>query len=326
MLNNIIKRGGNFTALSNNFLRDKNISFKAKGLFAYMYSMSKNWNFTISSIAKQQKDGQASIISAMDELKKFGYMEYIKNKDGTGTYILNEVANVENPNVGNPKLGKPNGIKKEQFNKKKNNNIYTELEKKPIEKKTSNSILTTKEKKELSEPLEDFGEEKLIEEKLTALERLTIDEVKSDYNILVLAKEKNINLEEYLEDFRSYYLSRGLEGNIKKPLIELARWLRKHKVNTNIPLANKNENISKFEPLFDVFIQVWESNWGKIVDLERCKNAFYSISEPLRDSEKLVNEIVAEYYEREYKKGEYAKNVYNYLKGYDEAIRKERDE
>ncbi|AFL69606.1 hypothetical protein [Sulfurospirillum barnesii] len=125
------KRERDFAQISNNFLRDPNISFKAKGLFSYMFSMEDGWNFTIKSIANQQKDGQAAIIAAMHELKSHGYITYTKSSDGTGTYYLDDCPsfepNVENPHLGFPKLGKSTRIKntklddkKEGFQKEKN--------------------------------------------------------------------------------------------------------------------------------------------------------------------------------------------------------------
>lgn len=125
MSNRIQKRESNFTQVSNSFLRDSNISFKAKGLFCYMFSMSEDWNFTLKSIATQQNDGLASIISAMKELKEFSYVVYTKHTDGTGTYFLDdepkvENPNLENPNVENPNFGKSTRIKKSQLDKNKN--------------------------------------------------------------------------------------------------------------------------------------------------------------------------------------------------------------
>ena len=80
MSNSIKKIEFPFTAIPNQFLRDNNISFKAKGLFTYMYSMKNGWNFTIKSISKQQKQGELSIKNAMDELKKHGYIKYKKRR------------------------------------------------------------------------------------------------------------------------------------------------------------------------------------------------------------------------------------------------------
>ncbi len=108
MSNSIKKIEFPFTAIPNQFLRDNNISFKAKGLFTYMYSMKNGWNFTIKSISKQQKQGELSIKNAMDELKKHGYIKYKKYSNGKGEYYLNPMPNQENPNQENPNQENPN--------------------------------------------------------------------------------------------------------------------------------------------------------------------------------------------------------------------------
>lgn len=99
---NKISKKSNFTTMTNAMLRDSNISFKAKGLFAYMSSMSEGWNFTIRSIATQQKDGKASIESALNELKKFGYVTYQRHMDGTGVYTLIDEPHPENKDMDEP--------------------------------------------------------------------------------------------------------------------------------------------------------------------------------------------------------------------------------
>lgn len=126
MSNRIKKRDNNFTQVLNSFLRDNSISFKAKGLFCYMFSMNENWNFTLQSIATQQKDGLDSVKSAMDELKKYGYVTYEKLANGKGLYYLDDEPKVENPNVENPNLGKSTPIKNNNSTKNKNNNTLNE--------------------------------------------------------------------------------------------------------------------------------------------------------------------------------------------------------
>lgn len=120
-MNNIKKRENHFVQVSNSFLRDEKISFKAKGLFCYMFSMSESWNFTIRSIATQQKDGYDSIKSALQELKDLNYISYTKHSNGKGTYFLDDEPKTENPLVGNPIMGKSTPIKKNQLIKNKNN-------------------------------------------------------------------------------------------------------------------------------------------------------------------------------------------------------------
>lgn len=121
-MNRIKKRNNNFTQVSNTLLRDNRISFKAKGLFCYMFSMSEDWNFTLQSISTQQKDGLESIRSAMDELKDYGYVSYEKHSSGKGTYFLNDEPNMENPNMENTTMVKSDPIKNTDLDKNKNIN------------------------------------------------------------------------------------------------------------------------------------------------------------------------------------------------------------
>ncbi len=122
-MNKIKKRESNYVQVSNSFLRNSNMSFKAKGLFCYMFSMSDNWNFTIKSIASQQKDGVASVKSSLQELKELGYISYTKHSDGTGTYFLDDEPKVENPNVGFIIKRKSTPIKKNQLPKNNNTKV-----------------------------------------------------------------------------------------------------------------------------------------------------------------------------------------------------------
>lgn len=124
-MNKIKKYNSHFTTVSNTILRDSNLSFKAKGLFAYMYSMADGWNFTIKSIATQQRDGYDAVKSGIAELKQHGYIIYEKHSDGTGTYTLIDEPKVENPHVENPIMGKSTPIKKEQLTKKNNGKEFT---------------------------------------------------------------------------------------------------------------------------------------------------------------------------------------------------------
>lgn len=103
-MSSIQKSKKDYTQITNTILNDKNISLKAKGLFAFMDSKPDGWNFTIASMSSQLKDGQDSIKSALKELKEFGYVVYHRLQSGHGIYEL-----VDNPKVGfpNPKVEKP---------------------------------------------------------------------------------------------------------------------------------------------------------------------------------------------------------------------------
>ena len=187
-MNKIKKKESSFTQVSNSFLRDNNISFKAKGLFCYMFSMSENWNFTLQSIATQQKDGLDSVKSAMDELKQYGYISYEKHSNGSGTYFLNDEPNVENPNVENPNLGKSTPIKKKNLDKNKNNSYDIFLEYLKSKCKYKSKITKTKEGKDLFNQIQDK-------------KQLVIDYIKYQTE----KKEYAIRITDYMKDYNTVY-------------------------------------------------------------------------------------------------------------------------
>lgn len=187
-MNKIKKKESSFTQVSNSFLRDNNISFKAKGLFCYMFSMSENWNFTLQSIATQQKDGLDSVKSAMDELKQYGYISYEKHSNGSGTYFLNDEPNMENPNVENPKLVKSTPIKKKNLDKNKNNSYDIFLDFLKSKCKYKSKITKTKEGKDLFNQIQD--------KKQLVIDYLKHQEDKKDFAVRIT---------KFMEDYNTVY-------------------------------------------------------------------------------------------------------------------------
>lgn len=98
----IKKRKSKFTQVHNVLLSDSRLSLKAIGLFCYMFSKPDNWHFTIKSMSSQLKDGQNSIVTALKELKQFGYVKYNRCGDGTGEYYLDDQPDKENQNLIEP--------------------------------------------------------------------------------------------------------------------------------------------------------------------------------------------------------------------------------
>ena len=103
MSDSIKKEAVPFTQIANEVLNNSELSFKAKGIYAFMMSKPDNWNFTIRSMSKQVKDGEDGIKTGIKELKGLGYIEYEKHKNGTGTYHLKlHVNSATKPKVQNP--------------------------------------------------------------------------------------------------------------------------------------------------------------------------------------------------------------------------------
>lgn len=135
----IFRRGreDNFTVVCNQVLKDERLSWKAKGIIAYIMSLPDDWEIHTKELVKHAADGRDSLMSGIRELKKYGYVIYNKYQDEeTGKFIheydvydkpQTENPEVENPAMDNPTLENPsllqktNELKKDKQNTNKTN-------------------------------------------------------------------------------------------------------------------------------------------------------------------------------------------------------------
>lgn len=68
------KRVNPFVQIDKNMLSDKNISWKAKGILAYLLSKPDDWVTYAKDIEKQSTDGRDSVANGINELIGAGYM------------------------------------------------------------------------------------------------------------------------------------------------------------------------------------------------------------------------------------------------------------
>jgi hypothetical protein len=73
-----LPKGAQFTIVGNEMLRDMDISLKAKGLLAVMLSLPDDWEYSITGLATQCKESETAIKTAIDELKRHGYLTVTK--------------------------------------------------------------------------------------------------------------------------------------------------------------------------------------------------------------------------------------------------------
>jgi hypothetical protein len=159
MKDSITKDSTGFSQIDNTLLNSVDISLKAKGLYSYMYSKPDNWNFTIRSMSKQLKEGITAIQSTLSELKKFGYVSYIKKKDGSGVYHLHIKPNPQNPNQGFTNLRKPTRINNTDLNNNKDNYKEKEIKEKDLEPSPSLKEKRKKEKDNITPTVNQITEE-----------------------------------------------------------------------------------------------------------------------------------------------------------------------
>ncbi|HDR7801521.1 TPA: DnaD domain protein [Bacillus tropicus] len=107
-----VNKSKNYTTINNTGLRDERLSWKAKGILAYILSLPDDWVFYMEEISTHAKDGIDSLRVGMKELKKYGYVRRfpVKNEKGKITNwetIIYEVPQVENPLMEKPQVEVP---------------------------------------------------------------------------------------------------------------------------------------------------------------------------------------------------------------------------
>lgn len=80
-------RAQNFTVLDNGVLRDRLISWKAKGLYGFLSSCSSSYRLTIRRLVEHSGDGRESTMSAVRELQRCGYLQIERERGAGGRFV-----------------------------------------------------------------------------------------------------------------------------------------------------------------------------------------------------------------------------------------------
>ena len=84
-----IMKESNYTRVSNHYLRDNSLSFKAKGLLTLMLSLPEDWDYTIAGLAQFTADGRVSIANTIRELEERGYIRRKQTRGENGAFAQN---------------------------------------------------------------------------------------------------------------------------------------------------------------------------------------------------------------------------------------------
>lgn len=111
-----VEKNSNYTVLHRAALNDSRLSWKAKGIIAYMLSMPDDWIFYMEELIKHASDGEKAFRSGFNELKKYGYVKrfpiyenkkivrwetiVFESPQIVGNDILSQNVQVGNVNVG----------------------------------------------------------------------------------------------------------------------------------------------------------------------------------------------------------------------------------
>ena len=105
------------------------MSLKAKGLLSLMLSLPDDWNYSVAGLVALSKDGKDSVMSALSELEKFGYLHREKLVNEKGQFNGVEYTIYEQPQETYPIAEKQHEGKQtsENQNAEKPPQLNTEL-------------------------------------------------------------------------------------------------------------------------------------------------------------------------------------------------------
>lgn len=81
-----ITKNNNYTVMSNYHLRDKNLSYKAKGLLSFMLSLPDNWDYSMRGLEKISKENIKAIRTILQELEKNKYLVRTRKQGEYGRF------------------------------------------------------------------------------------------------------------------------------------------------------------------------------------------------------------------------------------------------
>lgn len=120
----------NYTMMSNQHLKDKRLTLKAKGLMSVMLSLPENWDYTLRGLAAISKEGVDAISEAVKELERSGYVIRNRKRDERGRlsgteYLIYEDCHMNSqPAQDAPKPEKP---------KRENPRLENPVQEKPVQ-------------------------------------------------------------------------------------------------------------------------------------------------------------------------------------------------
>ena len=219
-----VEKNREYVVMSNRFLRNKEMSLKAKGLLALCLSLPETWDYSMNGLVAICKENITAVRSALKELEEHKHLQIIKTKNDKGhfiyEYVIHESPYIENLYVENQPIEKPlvakpiqQSIEKEIIKKENiENNIY-------IEKSVNNKLIPLYKdylemRRQIKAPLSERGLKMLITrcnnlsngnitvQKLM-LENATMNEWKNIYKPKAEEIQEAVNVE--INALKSFY-------------------------------------------------------------------------------------------------------------------------
>ena len=142
-----VNKTTDYTAMSNYHFKEKGMTWKAKGVLSQMLSLPDDWDYSIEGLVALSADGKDSVMSALKELEKFGYLKRTRKVDENGKFVGFNYEIYESPQAENPYAEKPNTENPPQSNTKREITIINNKKKEILKerKTTSNDVVIDEE-------------------------------------------------------------------------------------------------------------------------------------------------------------------------------------
>ena len=134
-----VHKENNYTTIDNNIFKNKELSWKAKGILTTMLSLPNDWEFSVEGLATMSDDKTSATRTGIQELEQKGYLKRTRVHDSKGIvrnmiYDIYEKPICDFPTLENPTLeNQPQlntNIIKDLNNKKENINNKLFIQKK----------------------------------------------------------------------------------------------------------------------------------------------------------------------------------------------------
>lgn len=286
-----IRRKG-FTVISNDVLNNTALSWKAKGLFAYLWSQSDLWDFYEVEVLKHSTDGRASLRAGLKELEEHGYLKRYRNRDDKGIlreskWILSEQPMFDFPKLDKPTLDYPTldnrTLTNTNYNNTNNNN--TDRNEAVVDTSLVNIVDQPEE-----ESIDDDGFGKIVEfyqENFGMMSSFLYDDMRHTYNEwqqqskepdLIIIKAMQIALSNNVRNWKyACAVLRTWEDKRPQSLSDVEALEAEHKNNRTAKSKHAKPEKQKTMENFD--------------DLANKQNAGIDMSETLSDIESLKNQL-----------------------------------
>ena len=146
-----VEKRSNFTVVDNTFIRDNNLSLKAKGLMLLMLSLPPEWDYSIAGLSAICQEGKTAIRNCLKELEDNYYLVRERRNNEKGyfvyEYILKEIPEV--PHIENQhtdEVGAAGAHTEEAHIEERHTENRTELNKDVLKKDLLNKDLRNTER------------------------------------------------------------------------------------------------------------------------------------------------------------------------------------